>query len=426
MSTAENTADDLQQEMLDLGARARAAASVLAKTTAQAKNRALLQAASAMRAGSADILAANALDMAAAERRDLTAALLDRLLLTEDRIEAMAKGLEAVAELSDPVGDIIAEWDRPNGLRISRVRVPLGVIGIIYESRPNVTADAGALCLKSGNAAILRGGSESVHSSRAIHRCLVTGLTAAALPESAIQLLPTTDRAAVGMMLTMPQHIDIIVPRGGRGLIERVQNESRVPVIAHLDGNCHIYVDASADLQMARDISLNAKLRRTGICGASETLLVDLHCATTYLGPLVKDLLDAGCEVRGDDDTQGADDRVVPANEDDWGTEYLDSIIAVKVVDGVTEAISHIETYGSHHTESIIADDGGVAERFLAEVDSAIVLHNASTQFADGGEFGMGAEIGISTNRLHARGPVGVEQLTSFKYVVHGQGQVRP
>ncbi|MDP6691166.1 MAG: glutamate-5-semialdehyde dehydrogenase [Alphaproteobacteria bacterium] len=426
MSTAENLADDLQQRMLDLGAGARAAATVLAKVPAKAKNQALLAAATAIRAEQAAILAANATDIAAAEKRDLTAALMDRLLLNEDRVEAMAAGLEAIAELTDPVGDTIAEWDRPNGLRIARVRVPLGVIGIIYESRPNVTADAGALCLKSGNAAILRGGSESFHSSRAIHDCLVAGLRAAGLPEGAIQLVPTTDRAAVGMMLTMPQHIDIIVPRGGRGLIERVQNESRVPVIAHLDGNCHVYVDGSADLAMAREISLNAKLRRTGICGASETLLVDRQCAATHLAPLVKDLLDAGCEVRGDDDTQGADSRVVPATEADWDTEYLDSIIAVKVVDGVGDAIAHIEDYGSHHTESIVAQDDAAAERFLAEVDSAIVLHNASTQFADGGEFGMGAEIGISTNRLHARGPVGVEQLTSFKYVVHGQGQIRP
>ncbi len=426
MSTAENLADDLQQRMLDLGAGARAAATVLAKAPAKAKNQALLAAAAAIRAEQAAILAANATDIAAAEKRDLTAALMDRLLLNEDRVEAMAAGLEAIAELTDPVGDTIAEWERPNGLRIARVRVPLGVIGIIYESRPNVTADAGALCLKSGNAAILRGGSESFHSSRAIHDCLVAGLRAAGLPEGAIQLVPTTDRAAVGMMLTMPQHIDIIVPRGGRGLIERVQNESRVPVIAHLDGNCHVYVDGSADLAMAREISLNAKLRRTGICGASETLLVDRQCAATHLAPLVKDLLDAGCEVRGDDDTQGTDSRVVPATEADWDTEYLDSIIAVKVVDGVGDAIAHIEDYGSHHTESIIAQDDAAAERFLAEVDSAIVLHNASTQFADGGEFGMGAEIGISTNRLHARGPVGVEQLTSFKYVVHGQGQIRP
>jgi glutamate-5-semialdehyde dehydrogenase len=426
MSTEENTAEDLQRQMLELGAAARAAATVLAQTPVEAKNLALRAAAAALRDGGAAILAANATDMAAAEQRNLTPALLDRLLLTPERIEAMAKGLEAVAELADPVGDTIAEWQRPNGLRIARVRVPLGVIGIIYESRPNVTADAGTLCLKSGNAAILRGGSESFHSARAIHDCLLAGLQAAGLPEGAIQLVPTRDRAAVGMMLTMPQHIDIIVPRGGRGLIERVQTESRIPVIAHLDGNCHVYVDGSADLEMARQISLNAKLRRTGICGASETLLVDRQCAASHLAPLVKDLLDAGCEVRGDEDTQGADQRVVPATEADWGTEFLDSIIAVKVVDGLDAAIAHIENYGSHHTECIIADDMQTAERFLAEVDSAIVLHNASTQFADGSEFGMGAEIGISTNRLHARGPVGVEQLTSYKYVVHGQGQVRP
>ena len=426
MSTEENTAEDLQRQMLELGAAARAAATVLAQTPVEAKNLALRTAAAALRDGGAAILAANATDMAAAEQRNLTPALLDRLLLTPERIEAMAKGLEAVAELADPVGDTIAEWQRPNGLRIARVRVPLGVVGIIYESRPNVTADAGTLCLKSGNAAILRGGSESFHSARAIHDCLLTGLQAAGLPEGAIQLVPTRDRAAVGMMLTMPQHIDIIVPRGGRGLIERVQTESRIPVIAHLDGNCHVYVDGSADLEMARQISLNAKLRRTGICGASETLLVDRQCAASHLAPLVKDLLDAGCEVRGDENTQGADQRVVSATEADWGTEFLDSIIAVKVVDGLDAAIAHIENYGSHHTECIIADDMQTAERFLAEVDSAIVLHNASTQFADGSEFGMGAEIGISTNRLHARGPVGVEQLTSYKYVVHGQGQVRP
>ena len=426
MSTAENTAEDLQRQMLELGAAARAAATVLAQTPVEAKNLALRAAAAALRDGGAAILAANATDMAAAEQRNLTPALMDRLLLTPERIETMAKGLEAVAELADPVGDTIAEWQRPNGLHIARVRVPLGVVGIIYESRPNVTADAGTLCLKSGNAAILRGGSESFHSARAIHDCLLAGLQAAGLPEGAIQLVPTRDRAAVGMMLTMPQHIDIIVPRGGRGLIERVQTESRIPVIAHLDGNCHVYVDGSADLEMARQISLNAKLRRTGICGASETLLVDRQCAASHLAPLVKDLLDAGCEVRGDENTQGADQRVVSATEADWGTEFLDSIIAVKVVDGLDAAIAHIENYGSHHTECIIADDMQTAERFLAEVDSAIVLHNASTQFADGSEFGMGAEIGISTNRLHARGPVGVEQLTSYKYVVHGQGQVRP
>lgn len=417
---------DLQRQMLELGAAARAAATLLAKTPAAAKNLALGAAAAAMRDGAGAILAANASDMAAAEERELSPALLDRLLLTPERIEAMAKGLEAVAELTDPVGDIISEWQRPNGLRIARVRVPLGVIGIIYESRPNVTADAGALCLKSGNAAILRGGSESFHSSRAIHACLLAGLRAADLPEGAIQLLPTRDRAAVGMLLTMHQHIDIIVPRGGRGLIERVQNESRIPVIAHLDGNCHVYVDGSADLAMAREVSLNAKMRRTGICGAAETLLVDSHCAASHLAPLVGDLLDAGCEVRGDGATQGLDARVVAAQDSDWRTEYLDRIIAVKVVDGVAAAMAHIEEYGSHHTDCIIAGDAAVAERFLAEVDSAIVLHNASTQFADGGEFGMGAEIGISTNRLHARGPVGVEQLTSYKYVVHGQGQLRP
>jgi glutamate-5-semialdehyde dehydrogenase len=364
--------------------------------------------------------------MASAQQRDLSAALLDRLLLDPDRVEAMASGLEAVAELTDPVGDIMAEWERPNGLRIARVRVPLGVIGIIYESRPNVTADAGALCLKSGNAVILRGGSESFHSIGAIHACLLAGLRAAGLPQGVIQRVPTRDRAAVGLMLTMPQYIDVIVPRGGRGLIERVQNESRIPVLAHLDGNCHVYVDGSADLAMARSISLNAKLRRTGICGASETLLVDRRCLASHLWPLVTDLLDAGCEVRGDGETREIDRRVVPATEADWGTEYLDSIIAVKVVDGLEAAIAHIEEHGSHHTECIVADDIPTAERFLAEVDSAILLHNASTQFADGGEFGMGAEIGISTNRLHARGPIGVEQLTSFKYVVHGQGQVRP
>lgn len=430
MSTAENTAEnysgDLQRQMLALGAAARAAATILAKTPTAAKNKALLAAANAMRAGAGAILEANATDMAAAEQRNLSKAMLDRLLLTPERIEAMAKGLADIAALTDPVGAVMAEWDRPNGLQIARVRVPLGVIGIIYESRPNVTSDAGALCLKSGNAAILRCGSESFHSSRAIHAALAAGLAATGLPEGAIQLLPTRDRAAVGMMLTMPQYIDIIVPRGGKGLIERVQNESRVPVIAHLDGNCHVYVDGSADLAMARNINLNAKLRRTGICGASETLLVDRQCAASHLGPLVTDLLEGGCEVRGDGEAMAIDQRVVAATEADWDTEYLDSIIAVKVVDGVAGAISHIDDHGSHHTDCIVADDTVTATRFLNEVDSAILLHNASTQFADGGEFGMGAEIGISTNRLHARGPVGVEQLTSFKYVVHGQGQVRP
>ena len=425
MSTAESTIEDMRQQLLELGKAARAAATVLAKASTQAKDEALMAAAKTMRKNQGAILHANKTDMEEAQDRELTEAMLDRLLLTEDRIEAMAKGLEDIARLTDPVGDVMTEWDRPNGLRIARIRVPLGVIGIIYESRPNVTADAGALCLKSGNAAILRGGSESFRSSRAIHDCLLTGLRTSGLPDGAIQILATQDRAAVGMMLTMPQYIDIIVPRGGKGLIERVQNESRIPVIAHLDGNCHVYVDGAADLAMAREINLNAKLRRTGICGASETLLVDRRCMDSHLTPLVMDLLEGGCEVRGDDATQKVDDRVVPAREADWDTEYLDSIIAVSVVDGVAAAIDHIEVHGSHHTDCIVTDDADAASRFLNEIDSAIVLHNASTQFADGGEFGMGAEIGISTNRLHARGPVGVEQLTSFKYVVRGQGQIR-
>ena len=425
MSTEESTIEDMRQQLLELGKAARAAATVLAKASTQAKDEALMAAAKTMRKNQGAILHANKTDMKEAQDRELTEAMLDRLLLTEDRIEAMAKGLEDIARLTDPVGDVMTEWDRPNGLRIARIRVPLGVIGIIYESRPNVTADAGALCLKSGNAAILRGGSESFHSSRAIHDCLLTGLRTSGLPDGAIQILATQDRAAVGMMLTMPQYIDIIVPRGGKGLIERVQNESRIPVIAHLDGNCHVYVDGAADLAMAREINLNAKLRRTGICGASETLLVDRRCMDSHLTPLVMDLLEGGCEVRGDDATQKVDDRVVPAREADWDKEYLDSIIAVSVVDGVAAAIDHIEVHGSHHTDCIVTDDADAASRFLNEIDSAIVLHNASTQFADGGEFGMGAEIGISTNRLHARGPVGVEQLTSFKYVVRGQGQIR-
>ena len=420
-----STTEDMRQQLLELGKAARAAATELAKAPTQAKDDALMAAAKTMRKNQGAILHANKTDMEEAQDRELTKAMLDRLLLTEDRIEAMAKGLEDIARLTDPVGDVMTEWDRPNGLRIARIRVPLGVIGIIYESRPNVTADAGALCLKSGNAAILRGGSESFRSSRAIHDCLLTGLRTSELPDGAIQMLATQDRAAVGMMLTMPQYIDIIVPRGGKGLIERVQNESRIPVIAHLDGNCHVYVDGAADLAMAREINLNAKLRRTGICGASETLLVDRRCMNSHLTPLVMDLLEGGCEVRGDDATQKVDDRVVPAREADWDTEYLDSIIAVSVVDGVAAAIDHIEVHGSHHTDCIVTDVTDAASRFLNEIDSAIVLHNASTQFADGGEFGMGAEIGISTNRLHARGPVGVEQLTSFKYVVRGQGQIR-
>jgi glutamate-5-semialdehyde dehydrogenase len=429
MSLAESIGDSAIERHLEsvvemLGRQARAAARVLAQAGAAAKNAALIAAAKAIRADATAILAANARDMAAA--RDLSNAMVDRLKLDEKRIEAMAKGLDEIAALADPVGDVIARWTQPNGLEISRVRVPLGVIGIIYESRPNVTADAGALCLKSGNAAILRGGSESFHSSTAIHAALVKGLEAAGLPTAAIQLVPTRDRAAVGALLRAEGLVDIIVPRGGKSLIERVQREARVPVIAHLDGNCHVYVDGKADLAMAREIVLNAKLRRTGVCGAAETLLVDRACAATHLKPLVTDLLAKGCEVRGDATTQAIDARVKPATAADWDTEYLDAIIAVKVVDGVADAVEHIERHGSHHTEAIVTDDAAAATRFLTEVDSAILLHNASTQFADGGEFGMGAEIGISTGRLHARGPVGVEQLTTYKYVVRGAGQVRP
>ena len=412
--------------MAPIGRAAVEAAQVLALAATAQKNAALAAAAASLRARRGEILAANARDMKAGEAAGLSGAMIDRLRLDEARIESMAVGVEQVAALADPIGSVIAEWERPNGLRIQRVRVPLGVIGIIYESRPNVTCDAGALCLKSGNAAILRGGSESHWSSTAIHACLVDGLRAAGLPESCIQLVPTTDRAAVGYMLAaMTDSIDVIVPRGGKSLVARVQQEARVPVIGHLEGNCHVYVDRAADLRMARAIVLNAKLRRTGICGAAETLLVDEGCVRTHLAPIVRDLLDAGCEVRGDAAVQAVDPRVRPATEDDWYTEYLDSIIAAKVVGGVDEAIAHVARYGSAHTESIVTDDPVAAERFLSRVDSAIVLHNASTQFADGGEFGMGAEIGISTDRFHARGPVGVEQLTSYKYVVRGAGQVR-
>jgi glutamate-5-semialdehyde dehydrogenase len=421
------TKQDIAELMAPIGRAAVAAADVLALASAEQKNAALAAAAAALRARQLDILAANGRDMKAAEAAGLSGAMLDRLKLDAGRVEAMAKGVEQVIALADPVGTVIAEWQRPNGLRIQRVRVPLGVIGIIYESRPNVTCDAGALCLKSGNAAILRGGSESHHSSGAIHACLVDGLRAAGLPEACIQLVPTTDRAAVGYMLgAMTDSIDVIVPRGGKSLVARVQQEARVPVIGHLEGNCHVYVDRAADLNMARAIVKNAKLRRTGICGAAETLLVDEACVATHLAPIVRDLLDAGCEVRGDRSVQGVDPRVKAATEEDWYTEYLDAVIAAKVVHGVDDAIAHIARYGSAHTESIVTDDPVAAERFLARVDSAIVLHNASTQFADGGEFGMGAEIGISTDRFHARGPVGVEQLTSYKYVVRGAGQLRP
>ena len=413
--------------MQRLGAAALAAQPVLARAPRASKDAALRAAAGALRGRRAALLEANALDMAAARAKGLSGALLDRLKLDDARIEAMARGLEDIAALDDPVGRVLAEWTRPNGLRIARVAVPLGVVGIIYESRPNVTADAGALCLKSGNAVILRGGSESARSSAAINACLQEGLRAAGLPEACIQSVPVTDRAAVGIMLAgMTDCLDVVVPRGGKSLVKRVQEEARVPVIGHLDGNCHVYVDAAADLRMATAIALNAKLRRTGVCGAAETLLVDRACAATHLAPLVTALLDAGCEVRGDAAAQRADPRVLAATEDDWFTEYLDAVIAVRVVDGVQGAIDHIAQYGSAHTESIVTEDAAAAQRFLEGVDSAIVLHNASTQFADGGEFGMGAEIGISTDRFHARGPVGVEQLTSYKYVVRGSGQVRP
>jgi glutamate-5-semialdehyde dehydrogenase len=410
-----------------MGRAAVAAERVLARSSADDRNRALYAIAASLRTSHAQILVANARDMQAGGAAGLRRAALDRLQLDEARIAAMADGAEQIAALADPVGTVMEELRRPNGLRIQRVRVPLGVIGIIYESRPNVTCDAGALCLKSGNAVILRCGSESHHSSTAIYQCMVQGLREAGLPEACIQLVPTTDRAAVGCMLAgMTDYIDVIVPRGGKSLIARVQQEARVPVIGHLEGNCHVYVDRGADLNMARAIVRNAKLRRTGICGAAETLLVDAAVAGTHLAPIVKDLLDAGCEVRGDMRVQQVDPRVRPATEDDWYTEYLDAIIAAKVVDGVDAAIEHIGRYGSAHTESIVTDDPQAAEKFLSQVDSAIVLHNASTQFADGGEFGMGAEIGISTDKFHARGPVGVEQLTSYKYVVRGSGQVRP
>jgi glutamate-5-semialdehyde dehydrogenase len=413
--------------MRAIGASARAAARVLATLGAAERKRAIEAMARAIRAATPAILAANDEDVAQARRSDSTRAFIDRLRLDDKRIAAMADGVDTVAALTDPVGTVIAGWDRPNGLRIERVRVPLGVIGIIYESRPNVTADAGALGLKAGNAVILRGGSDSFRSSAAIYAAIAAGLSSAGVPETAIQLVPTRDRDAVGLMLAgLDGAVDVIVPRGGKGLVARVQAEARVPVFAHLDGNCHVYVDKAADDEMARSIVLNSKMRRTGVCGAAETLLVDKAAAATLLAPLVRMLIDAGCEVRGDRDTRAADPRVMGATEEDWSTEYLDAIIAVKVVDGVDEAIAHVERYGSHHTDAIVTADRNAAEKFLTRVDSAIVLHNASTQFADGGEFGFGAEIGIATGRLHARGPVGVEQLTTFKYRVRGCGQTRP
>jgi glutamate-5-semialdehyde dehydrogenase len=428
MSIAELTPalDNLKSIMNGLGARARESFRALSRASTADKNKALRAAATAIRANSQMVLDANALDIAHGKKKGLRASLIDRLAIDPDRLEGVAAGLEAIADLPDPVGMVMDRWTRPNNLEISRVRVPLGVIGVIYESRPNVTADAGGICLKSGNAAILRGGSESIHSSGAIVDCLHQGLREAGLPEAAVQLVPTRDRAAVGHLLTMVETVDIIVPRGGKSLTERVQNESRIPVIAHLEGLCHIYVDGAADLDMARDVTLNAKMRRTSVCGAAETLLVDRAAANRLLPTIAKALHDAGCELRGDNGARSLVKSIKIASDEDWKTEYLDAILSIRLVDGVKGAIEHINTYGSSHTDSIVTSDEAVAEHFLAEVDSAIVLHNASTQYADGGEFGMGAEIGISTGRLHARGPVGTEQLTSYKYVVRGSGQVRP
>ena len=417
----------LEATMRDIGRAAREAARALALAPGAQRNRALAAMAKAIRGSEAAILAANREDLAEAKSAGATAAFLDRLTLDAARIEAMADGLDIIRKLKDPVGTVLASWRRPNGMRIERVRVPLGVVGVIYESRPNVTADAGALCLKAGNAAILRSGSDGLRSAGAIHAALTKGLVEAGLPAAAISLVPTRDRAAVGMMLAgLDGALDVIVPRGGKDLVARVQMEARVPVFAHLEGVCHVYVDGKAKLPMAKAIVLNAKMRRTGVCGAAETLLVDRAAAAKMLKPLVAMLIEAGCEIRGDAAVRAIDSRVKPANEGDWSTEYLDAIITAGVVDGVDAAIAHIERYGSHHTDAIVTEDKTAAEKFLREVDSAIVLHNASTQFADGGEFGFGAEIGIATGRLHARGPVGVEQLTSFNYRIRGSGQTRP
>jgi glutamate-5-semialdehyde dehydrogenase len=416
---------DLHLSMQKIGERARDAYRILSTASVEQKNEALIESSRAIRRNVQKILGANESDMILAREAGLNEALLDRLKLNATRIEAMAKGLKEVAAFLDPVGQILAQWERPNGLRIERVSVPLGVIGIIYESRPNVTADAGGLCLKSGNAAILRGGSDSFHSSKAIVECLHTGLNAADLPVEAVQLVPTRDRAAVGEMLNMTGLIDIIVPRGGKSLTERILRESRIPTIQHLDGNCHTYIHSSADVQMAKEVLLNAKMRRTGICGATESLLIDQSITDKLLPELLERLFAAGCEIRGDEEIQAFDSRIIAASDEDWATEYLDSILSVKTVKNFAEAIRHINLYGSHHTDAIIAEDAAAAQAFLNEVDSAIVLHNASTQFADGGEFGMGVEIGISTGRLHARGPVGVEQLTTYKYIVRGNGQIR-
>ena len=428
MSLAEMVpTEDIATLMTELGRRARAAASKLAAASAERKHAALVGAAQAVGARKSEILAANAMDMQNAVTKGMTKAFQDRLLLTDARLDGIVEALRTIAELPDPVGTVIAEWDRPNGLHIERVRTPLGVIGVIYESRPNVTADAGALCLKSGNAVILRGGSDSTHSSQALVDCLRLGLRQAGLPEDAVQLVPTTDRAAVGEMLRgLGGNIDVIVPRGGKSLVARVQDEARVPVFAHLEGLVHVYVDRSADLDLAVKVIVNAKMRRTGICGAAETLLIHRDIVATHLKPIVEALLAAGCEIRGDATVTGAISNISVATEQDWRTEYEDAIISVKVVDSLEDAIAHIEHYSSHHTEAIIAEDPVAVEKFFNEIDSAILMHNASTQFADGGEFGFGGEIGIATGKMHARGPVGVEQLTSFKYRVRGTGQVRP
>jgi glutamate-5-semialdehyde dehydrogenase len=427
LKTHEQSARDTAALMAEIGRKARAASRPLAIAPTAQKNAALVPMAEAIERNEKSILDANAIDVANGEEAGLSASFMDRLTLNASRIKAMAEGIREIAALKDPVGEVIAEWDRPNGLHIERVRTPLGVIGVIYESRPNVTADAGALCLKAGNPVILRGGSDSLNSSAAIHACLAEGLKAAGLPEDAIQLVPVADRAAVGEMLVGLQgNLDVIVPRGGKSLVARVQNEARVPVFAHLEGICHLYIDRSADLDMAVKIAVNAKMRRTGICGSAETLLVDRAVAATHLMPILEALDKAGCAIRGSAEVLAAFPKATPATEEDWRTEYLDAIISAKLVDGVREAIEHIETFSSHHTEGIVAEDKSAVERFFNEIDSAILLHNASTQFADGGEFGMGAEIGIATGKMHARGPVGVEQLTSFKYRVHGTGQVRP
>ena len=427
MLDAVTASPDIDRLMAEIGRQARAASRPLSFASTDSKNQALNAMADAILARRAHILAENARDLQDVEGTGMLASSIDRLTLTDARVDAMADGIRTIAALADPVGEVIAAWDRPNGLKIERVRTPLGVIGVIFESRPNVTADAGALCLKAGNVAILRCGSDSRRSSQAIHACLVEGLKAAGLPEHAIQLVPVTDRAAVGAMLAgLDGNIDVIVPRGGKSLVARVQSEARVPVFAHLEGICHIYIDGSAKLDMAKDVVVNAKMRRTGVCGAAETLLVDRSVAATHLKPLVDALSAAGCEIRGSGEVLQTIPGLKPATDEDWSTEYLDAIISIAIVDGVSGAIEHIARYSSHHTEAVVAEDPDVVERFFTEIDSAILLHNASTQFADGGEFGMGAEIGIATGKMHARGPVGVEQLTSFKYRVRGSGQIRP